>query len=243
MSVRLATGDGRQEVVLDQRKPRATFGRGSVRAPVDLVLGTHKGLSTQAGVVVATDDAWRVVNTSTYSVLGVRDNDGIADILLEPGRAAALDWTSASITILLDNATEYEVKVTADLESRHWPSRCRDTAVRPSARRATRYFDALLVLCEPRLRDAHATEVRSSKEIAAIIRDLGLDRDATEDRIERALERARTHFKLGPHDLHDGRVGRASIRPRLIDVAIRSGTVTRSDLERLEDYAVQPLAS
>ena len=234
--VRLSTSSGSQRVVLDREHDCASFGRGSPRAPVDLVLGNHDGLSALAGVVVARRDAWQVVNTSTYSVLGVRDNDGLAETLLEPKRAGTFGWRSASITILIDNHTEYEVHISADVEDIDIAPTVGDNAARPSARRATRYFDALLVLCEPRLRDSHATEVRSSKEIAQIIRNLGLDPDATELRIERALERARTHFRLGPDDLVDGTVSRASIRPRLIDIAIRSGAVTRRDLARLDPH-------
>lgn len=97
------------------------------------------------------------------------------------------------------------------------------------------YFLAAIALCEPRLRDPSTSEVASVAQVARTLSRVGPERVSVKA-AERRLAHLRSRLGVGGDALGGSAAG-LEVRDagrQLVDLLLRTGTVTVADLARLE---------
>ncbi|KLL12090.1 hypothetical protein FrCorBMG51_07010 [Protofrankia coriariae] len=210
-----------------------TFGRGAPGTNVDLVL-SHPGISRLAGEITAVVDHWTLTNFSNTSSYVVDNIEGGGEHIRIPPRrrAAPIPFELARITVptcaggwgITVFAPEQAFVVTAAGTGEHdLPGELTTNAFHLDE--TSRYFQVLVALCEPRLRDATSAAVPTT---AQIVERLALDPrrpPLTSTAITYHIDYLACH-KLCTHPFEQPGAGRDTAkRDTLVAVALRFGLV------------------
>ncbi len=224
-----------------------TFGRsaagpgGPSPSPRHLELTADKALHAHAGTLVAGDRGWTITNTGRWLRLRVQEIDGPGSAEVAPGRSLRVPWPRTRLEV----ATGAEV-VGFDVEVQASDARTTRAAAPLTAGetvgglgldREAGYFRALVALCEPQLRQPGCARVASAAEIARTLNRLDVEPErVTAKAVERRLAHVRRKVGIGgtePEAISATGLEQRDAAERLVDVALRTGTVTRADLDLL----------
>lgn len=228
-----------------------TFGRtrddqggpGLVGGPDD----AHLGLSTStrvhavAGRIEVRNDGWLLANQGRWLHLRVARLDGPAHAEVAPGRTLRVPWPGVRVELATsDEEVAFEV---------HCPALATlqpDEVIEPPAGDTVRaldldreagYFRALVALCAPRLRDPSSTEVATVAQVARTLGGLPSEPDRVSVKaVERRLAHLRSRVAIGgdPDEVSAAGLEVRDASRRLVDLALRTGTVTTADLQLLD---------
>jgi hypothetical protein len=221
----------------------ATFGRGSVDVPTDIVL-PDAGVSRSAGRITAVEDHWVISNFSGRSTYVIENPEGGGEFVkLAPRRLdMPVPFEFARVVIPAEGrpATFY---VFAAQHLYADPQELPDGG--PDATRvafpldeSAKYFLVLVALCEPRLRDSTAQVIRTVPEILERLAGLpgakGLTRASVNFHID-YLARAKLRVKARAGATPADDAGKADWqRAALVSLALQF------DLVRDEHLALLP---
>lgn len=229
-----AHGEGTKEGLYELEPGKAlTFGRGAPDVAVDIVV-PHQGVSRFAGEIRAVDDYWLLTNSSHAMTYVVENLEGAGEhVKVTPRRLDAPIPFELGRLILPSEDGSYEVNVYAPQHAyldRHGPS-SGDATTRPySLDESSKYFQVLVALCEPRLRDPATVEIPSSEQVAERLGGTGT-RSAVDYHIDYLAE---TKLRIKPpSDGSGARLERK--RESLVALALRFDLVREEHLELLAD--------
>lgn len=222
-----------------------TFGRST--ADTDAPSTRHLGLTADAalhahaGTVVAGDGGWTIINTGRWLRLRLQEIDGPGSAEVAPGRSLLVPWPRSRLEI----ATGTEVVgfvVEAELDASFTPSAVApltagETVGGLGLDRDAGYFRALVALCEPQLREPGCARVATAAEIARVLNRLETEPErVTAKAVERRLAHVRRRIGVGgrdPDGISAAGLEQRDAAERLVNIALRTGTVTRADLDLL----------
>jgi hypothetical protein len=177
---------------------------------------------------------WLVKNKlREYTMLVSQVGEGRGSVLIESRHAEAFIWPQAKIEIRINASERYFLDVEAAVRPitvSKSSSGDRDTD--PRRPYGGKQFYALLVLCEPRLRNERSAFVPSDKEVVHRLQGTGLATDATPKKVEKWLAAERRNLDM-PQTF-----GNMHNRYFLVDHAIISGRVRTHHLALLGDGPV-----
>lgn len=225
---------------------RLTFGRAQgpgAAAPTGdphLALSASPALHALAGRLSVDDTGCLLVNTGRWLRLRVVHLEGVERSDLDPGRALRVPWAHSRVEVAVGAETPaFELRVpqpTGALPTEQAASG--DTLRGLGLDRAAGYFRALVALCEPRLRDPGTDAVASAGEIARRLNGSGRETGRVSQKaVERRLANVRQRLGLGAEDPFGGSAAGLEVRDAarlLVDLVLRTGTVTRHDLALLD---------
>ncbi|CAN5587750.1 FHA domain-containing protein [soil metagenome] len=211
----------------------------------------HLGLSPSgrvhavAGSVEALDDGWLLVNQGRWLQVRVVRLDGPERTDVAPGRTLRVPWPSVRVELATgEEEVGFQVDCPAlDLAGPEAAPIAGDTVRGLDLDRTAGYFRALVALCEPRLRDASSTDVATVAQVARTLSLLPSEPErVTVKAVERRLAHARRRVAIGGDP--DG-VSAAGLEVRdashqLVDLLLRTGTVTAADLALIEGPTAGP---
>lgn len=145
------------------------FGRGAPDAAVDMVIASP-GVSRYAGEIRAVDNYWLLTNCSRNSTYVVENLEGAGEhVKVSPRRVdAPILFELARILLPMQGGT-YPLHVYAPQHAflEQEGPRHGDATTRPfSLDESSKYFQVLVALCEPRLRDSSSLQIPSSDHVA-----------------------------------------------------------------------------
>ncbi|WP_206442985.1 hypothetical protein [Candidatus Protofrankia californiensis] len=209
-----------------------TFGRGAPGIDVDLVF-SNPGVSRLAGEITAVSDHWTLTNFSGTSSYVVDNIEGGGEhVRVAPRRLAAPIPFELARIIIPTPAGGWGIAVFAPGQAFVSSQATEEhglteepTADAFSLDETSRYFQVLVALCEPRLRDATSAAVPTT---ARIVERLALDRrrpPLTSAAVTYHIDYLARH-KLRTHPFEELGAGRDTAkRDTLVVVALRFGLV------------------
>ncbi|HVH21510.1 MAG TPA: hypothetical protein VNA11_03545 [Pseudonocardia sp.] len=223
-----------------------TFGRdpgpgrsGPSTAP-HLALSPSPALHAMAGRLNVDATGCTLDNTGRWLRLRVLHLDGVERSDLDPGRGLRIPWARSRVEVAVGAEPlwfELEVPQRAGAPG-GVPDAGGDTQRGLGLDRSAGYFRALVALCEPRLRDPGCDAVASAGEIARRLTSSGQERGRVSQKaVERRLANARQRLGIGAADPFGGSAAGLELRDAarvLVDLVLRTGTVTRADLALLD---------
>lgn len=239
---------------------RLTFGRAGAADGADEAAGeggvAHIGLSDSprlhavAGAVEATEDGWVLVNLGRWLHVRLARTDGPDRTDIAPGRRLRVPWPRVRVEV----ATGTEVvgltvscPALAHDATAVAPPVAGDTVGGLGLDRGAGYFRALVALCEPRLRDPASVEVATVAQVARALSRLPGEPDRVSIKaVERRLAHVRSRVAIGGDDPDGVSAAGLEVRDasrRLVDLALRTGTVTVADLALLDPADAGPVSS
>ena len=229
-----------------------TFGRDQGDGPgVDagagvphLALSTSARLHAHAGRIEALDDGWLLVNEGRWLHLRVVPRDGADSTDVTPGRTLRVPWPSVRVEVATGEEV-VSVEVDCPLLATEAPASgavpAGDTVRALDLDRDAGYFRALVALCAPRLRDPSTPEVPTVAEVARTLSALPVEGGRVSTKaVERRLAHVRRRAGVGgdPDGVSAAGLEVRDASRRLVDLALRTGTVTVADLDLLADDGV-----
>lgn len=223
-----------------------TFGRSS---PSDgsgsdacghLGLSDNAALHKQAGALAVDATGCTLSNTGRWLRLRVVHLDGAERSDLDPGRSLRLPWARSRVEVAAGAETlAFELEVPQpDGPRRSVVDPAGDTERGLGLDRSAGYFRALVALCEPRLLDPGTDAVAAAGDIARRLTASGReDGRVSAKAVERRLANVRQRLGIGAADPYGGSAAGLEVRDaarQLVDLLLRTGTVTRRDLALLE---------
>lgn len=224
-----------------------SFGRHDAEGAVNhLGLSGNPRLHARAGTITADDGGWVLANTGRWLHLRVTPLDGPDRTDVAPGRSLRVPWGHVRVEVVTgDEAIGFAVACPLlDDGGDRQPLSSGDTVGGLGLDRTAGYFRAAVALCAPRLRDPSSTEVATIAEVA---RDLGRAPGESDRVSQKAVERRLAHLRkrlgVGGDDA-DG-ISAAGLEVRdasrqLVDLLMRTGTVTGADLALLDPAGRNP---
>lgn len=224
-----------------------SFGRHEAEEQTDhLGLSGNPRLHARAGTIAADEGGWVLANTGRWLHLRVAPVDGPDRTDVAPGRSLRVPWGHVRVEVVTgDESIGFVVDCPRlDDDAHRHPLSSSDTVGGLGLDRAAGYFRAAVALCAPRLRDPSSTEVATIAEVA---RDLGgapgESARVSQKAVERRLAHLRKRLGVGGDDA-DG-ISAAGLEVRdagrqLVDLLIRTGTVTPADLALLYPASRDP---
>ena len=212
---------------------------------------SHLGLSdctalhACAGRLSVDETGCTLSNTGRWLRLRLVHLDGTERSDLDPGRSLRVPWVRSRIEVAAGTET-----VGFELENPHpvhHPAgdgvAAGDTEHGLGLDRSAGYFRALVALCEPRLRDPGTDAVAAAGEIARRLTASGReDGRVSAKAVERRLANLRHRLGIGGAHPDGGSAEGLEVRDaarRLVELVLRTGTVTRDDLALLEPVPVR----
>lgn len=222
-----------------------TFGRntgpgGAPPSQRHLELGDDRSLHAHAGTVRAAHDGCTLANTGRWLHLRLQHVGGPDRADLAPGRSLRVPWLRNRVEVVTGQSTVGFALVVEgpDLGDSDASALGGDTVAALDLDRSSGYFRALVALCEPRLRDPASDEVAAASRIALRLGRLEVEPNrVTVKAVERRLAHARRRIGLGGDDPYGVSAAGLEVRDaarQLVDLALRTGTVTVADLALLE---------
>ncbi|WP_207386864.1 FHA domain-containing protein [Frankia sp. Cppng1_Ct_nod] len=209
-----------------------TFGRGAPGIDVDLVL-SNPGISRLAGEIAAVSDHWTLTNfSSTRSYVVDNIEGGGEHVRVAPRRLAAPIPFELARIVLPTPTGGCGITVFAPGHAfvasgvgRVSGSNSEPTVDAFSLDESARYFQVLVALCEPRLRDATSAVVPTTTQV---VERLGFDRrqpTLTSAGVTYHIDYL-ARYKLRTRPLEQSGAGRGTAkRDTLVAVALRFGLV------------------
>ena len=229
---------------------RLTFGRYRALPAAATDTEPHLGLSgstnlhARAGSLTVDDTGCLLTNTGRWLRLRVVHLDGAERSDLDPGRSVRIPWTRSRIEVATgDEVLAIELLIPQAGGPPGPPLSTGDDTVRGlGLDRSAGYFRALVALCEPRLRDPGSDAVAAAGEIARRLNTSGREQArVTPKAVERRLANVRVRLGIGPDNPFGGSAAGLEVRDasrQLVDLVLRTGTVTTADLALLDPPAV-----
>lgn len=120
-------------------------------------------------------DHWRLDNSSSFSVLLIRDAEGAGCVSVGPGSRAVVSFEVAHVSVAGRDEPSMLTVLGPEPVDRPTAHRCPQAASDPThpIRRGTIYFEVLVALCAPHLKGASNLEP-TSRQIAADLRKRGV---------------------------------------------------------------------
>ena len=229
--VQVPSPDGGPPAQVVDVRPGQTlrFGRGAPESPVDIELA-DMGVSRLAGELSAVEDYWVISNLSGDATYVVDNPEGAGEYMtVAPGRIGApVPFEFARVSLPApERAVEFLVFAPQHTYAEHGAAHDGGdmTVAAFSLDETARYFQILVALCEPRLRDGASVALPSAGEIVERLGG-GVSRAAVNHHIDYlAIQKLRVKT---PDD--DERLD--SKREALVSVALRFGIV-RDEHRRL----------
>ncbi len=221
---------------------QVSFGRTDPDDPDHLGLSANPRLHARAGTVAADDAGWVLTNTGRWLHLRVTPTDGPDHTDVAPGRTLRVPWADVLVEVVTgDEAIGFTVScpslADADGPTRTAPPSSGDTVGGLGLDRSTGYFRAAVALCAPRLRDPRSTEIATVAEVARALGGVpGEPERVSQKAVERRLAHLRSRLGVGAEEVHGSAAG-LEVRDagrQLVDLLLRTGTVTVDDLALLE---------
>jgi hypothetical protein len=223
---------------------RLTFGRRSPSGDSGdgghLALSDSTALHGRSGVLAVDATGCTLGNTGRWLRLRVVHLDGAERSDLDPGCSLRVPWARSKVEVTAGAETlGFELDVPQ-------PAGPRRSVVDPAGDterglgldRSAGYFRALVALCEPRLRDPGTDAVTAAGEIARRLTASGRESGRVSAKaVERRLANVRQRLGIGGADPFGGSAAGLEVRDaarQLVDLLLRTGTVTRDDLALLE---------
>lgn len=207
-----------------------------------LALSSSEQLHAVAGTVEALDDGWVLVNRGRWLQLRVVRRDGPETTDLAPARTLRVPWPSVRVELVTgEEQVGFQVDCPVlDVAGGFIAPVAGDTVRGLDLDRRAGYFRALVALCEPRLRDPSTTEVPTVAEVARTLSRLPAEPERVSIKaVERRLAHARRRVAIGG-DADGVSAAGLEVRDagrRLVDLLLRTGTVTPADLDLLDREA------
>jgi len=226
---------------------RLTFGReggeDAVAGAVHVGLSPSPRLHAVAGAIEATDDGWVLENQGRWLHLRVSREDGPDHADVAPGRSLRVPWPSVRVEVATGDEV-VGVRVDCPVLARATlrpPVPSGDTVGGLGLDRDAGYFRALVALCAPRLRDPASGEVATVAQVARTLSGLPTEPDRVSVKaVERRLAHVRSRVGVGGGDPDGVSAAGLEVRDasrRLVDLALRTGTVTAADLALIDGVA------
>lgn len=222
----------------------ATFGRsepGPGRSGGHIGLSANPRLHGHAGTVAADDAGWTLHNTGRWLHLRVTPAGSADRTDLAPGRSLRVPWSEVHVEVATgDEVVGLTVScpLLADAGTAAATAGGSDTVGGLGLDRDAGYFRAAVALCAPRLRDPSSVEVPTVAEVAlALTRAPGEQGRVSRKAAERRLAHLRSRVGIGGDDGEGISAAGLEVRDagrQLVDLLIRTGTVTPADLALLE---------
>jgi hypothetical protein len=204
-------------------------------------LSANPRLHARAGTVAADETGWTLRNTGRWLHLRVTPVGQADRTDVAPGRSLRVPWSEARVEVVTGDETvglTVECLVLAD-DPRVTSSGSGDTVGGLGLDRSAGYFRAAVALCAPRLRDPSSTEVATVAQVARALGGApGEPGRVTQKAVERRLAHLRTRLDIGGEDPTGVSAAGLEVRDagrQLVDLLIRTGTVTPGDLALIEE--------
>lgn len=215
----------------------ATFGRGTVNAPVDFPLD-HPGVSRRAGIIRAVEDYWLLTNLSRDSTLVVENPEGGGEFLkVAPGRVASpIPFEFARVLLpVADGPCSFLVFASqhsfVDFDTPETQAAGEPTISGFPVDESAKYFLVLVALCEPRLRDCSSSVIPTVPEVLERLRGVPDGVELTRAAVNFHIDYlARTKLRVKP--LSGSRKADWQ-RAALVSIALRFDLVREEHLNRL----------
>ena len=208
-----------------------------------LVLSDSTALHARAGRLEVDGSGCTLSNTGRWLRLRLIHLDGVERSDLDPGRSLLMPWTRSRVEVAAGAETfgfQVEVPQPAGAPPAD-AGPAGDTVRGHGLDRSAGYFRALVALCEPRLRDPGSDAVAAAGDIARRLSASGReDGRVSAKAVERRLANVRQRLGVGAADPYGGSAEGVEMRDaarQLVDLVLRTGTVTRADLALLEPVA------
>ncbi|CAN5882947.1 hypothetical protein BH23ACT2_BH23ACT2_31380 [soil metagenome] len=221
-----------------------SFGR---MDPKDHIGAGHIGVSAnprlhaRAGTVAVDETGWTLHNTGRWLHLRVNPVGRADRTDVAPGRSLRVPWSEARVEVVTGDETVGLTVVCPLLADapRTGPLPAGDTVGGLGLDRSAGYFRAAVALCAPRLRDPSSTEIASVAQVARALGGApGEPERVTQKAVERRLAHLRTRLDIGGEDPTGTSAAGLEVRDagrQLVDLLIRTGTVTPADLTLIDD--------
>lgn len=227
-----------QSLTFGRTVEAASGGEGGGSTP-HLALADDPALHARAGVLRAVGDGWVLENTGRWLHLRLLEVGGGGRAEVAPGRSLRVPWRRCRVEIATGNqVVGFEVETAAEPADGSGgpdlPAVAGDTEQGLALDRGTGYFRALVALCEPQLSRPGTTAVATAAEIARTLNRLDDEPErVTAKAVERRLAHVRQRVGIGGDDPHGVSAAGLEVRDaahQLVDLALRTGTVTAADL-------------
>lgn len=205
-----------------------------------LALADDPALHARAGLLRALSDGWVLENTGRWLHLRLLEVNGGGRTEVAPGRSLRVPWPRCRVEIATGNQVSgFELETAADPADGSGragpPAVGGDTEQGLALARGTGYFRALVALCEPQLRRPGTTGVATAAEIARTLNRSDSEAErVTAKAVERRLAHVRQRVGIGGDDPRGVSAAGLEVRDAahlLVDLALRTGTVTAADLD------------
>ncbi|WP_341717494.1 hypothetical protein QQG74_27020 [Micromonospora sp. FIMYZ51] len=174
-------------------------------------------------------DHWRLDNSSSFSVLLIRDAEGAGCVSVGPGNRAVVSFEVAHVSVAGEDESSILTVLGPEPVERPPAHRCPQAATDSThpIRRGTIYFEVLVALCAPRLSGTSNLEP-TSRQIAADLRQRGifLNDRSVDAHIDYLVDR----LDIRAPDATK-RCGRPWKKQLLVNVALNHNIVTHLDLQ------------
>jgi hypothetical protein len=231
--------------VVVRRGEIATIGRsveesGPTDAP-HVGLSENPRLHTHAATVTVDAGGWVLANAGRWLNVRVVEADGPNRLDVGPGRSLRVPYPVCELEIALGDEVP-RLKASCPLPDGVTdgppPAGSGSTVSGLGLDPGTGYFLALVALCEPRLRDPQCAEVASVGQIVARLNHLSPPAErVTPKAVERRLAHVRAKLGVGGVDEHGLSAAGLEVRDaarQVVELVLRTGTVTAADLARLD---------
>jgi hypothetical protein len=222
-----------------------TFGRGAPELAVDLLL-SDPGVSRLAGELAAAGDYWLLSNFSRSSTYVIDNLEGAGEYIRVPPRrvGAPVPFEISRLTIPTENGGRALTVFAPEHVYIDPGSRLsgEPTAAAFSLDETARYFQVLVALCEPRLREPTNVAVPTTAEVVA---RLGAGGDGSGPALSDAAVTyhidylARHKFRLRARSEGEPGGRLESKREMLVAIALRFGLVHEDHLRLLPPRPVR----
>jgi hypothetical protein len=237
------SGHGRAGLILLEVRPgeMATFGRGSPRLPVDILI-PDPAVSRLAGQVRPVEDYWLLSNHSADKTYVVENPEGAGEFVKVPPRriGAPIPFEFARVVLpLAGGVCGFKVYAPAQEYSDARAASSGDgdlTRMAFPLDETSKYFLILVALCEPRLRDWSPIAVPTIEEVMERLRPLPLCGSLTRSAVNFHLDYlAGPKLRIKTPEAPAGRLEWK--REAIVDTALRFNLVREDHLGLLPDRA------
>ena len=226
------------------RRPAAADDAGPSTEP-HLGLSDSTALHARAGRLAVDESGCTLANTGRWLRLRLVHLDGIERSDLDPGRSVRVPWVRTRIEVAAGVQTvgfELVGRIPVD-QPAAVDVPAGDTQRGLGLDRSAGYFRALVALCEPRLRHPGTDAVAAAGDIARRLTGSGRESGRVSAKaVERRLANVRHRLGIGGTDPDGGSAEGLEVRDatrQLVELLLRTGTVTRADLALLEPTRTQ----
>ncbi len=219
---------------------RQVEGGGPTDAP-HVGLSANPRLHAHTATVTVDDSGWVLTNAGRWLHIRVVEADGPNRLEVGPGRSLRVPYPVCELEIALGDEVA-RLRASCPLPDAVAdgppPAGSGSTVSGLGLDPGTGYFLALVALCEPRLRDPQSAEVATVGQIVARLNRLPPPAErVTPKAVERRLAHVRAKLGVGGVDEHGLSAAGLEVRDaarQVVELVLRTGTVTVADLARLD---------